>query len=279
MKSNKPRPPAAPRRAASSPPARRPSPGAGHRAAPSAGPAPKPQTARPQEPLSDDELQELQALLDAIPAPLESLDVSMLDGYLMGVLLQPKAVTFADWAPFVLDADGRPAPKSFDGERLFDLIRRRHRELNHAIVERQWFDPWVFELDEEAEPSEVVYAWVAGFALATEVFPELMREDAASLLEPLAQLYMHLDPDDLEDADELLEEIETLEPSETVAEAVECLVRSSLLLADITRPLRSTEPARPARPGASRPGGARSHGPAGGKAGPRGPKTPPRERH
>ena len=41
---------------------------------------------------SPDELDidRLQALLDAVPAPLEPLDVSMLDGYLCGVLVQPK---------------------------------------------------------------------------------------------------------------------------------------------------------------------------------------------
>lgn len=201
-------------------------------------------------------MERLQDLLDAVPAPLEPLDISMLDGYLVGVLLQPRPVPFADWAPFVLDADGRQPPRSFDGEALFALVRRRYRELNTAIAERQWFDPWVFELDEDAEPSEVVYAWVAGFALASEHFPELMQEEAAELLEPLAQLYMHLDPDDLEDADELIEEIESLEPPGDVAEAVECLVRASLLLADVTRPLKSTQPA--GRPGASRrpgPGG------------------------
>ena len=215
------------------------------------------------QPLSEQDMERLQDLLDAVPAPLEPLDISMLDGYLVGVLLQPQPVPFVDWAPCVLDPDGRQPPRGFDGEELFALVRRRHRELNAAIAERQWFDPWVFELDEDAEPSEVVYAWVAGFALATELFPALMQEDARELLEPLAQLYMHLDPDDLEDADELLEEIESLEPPTDVAEAVECLVRASLLLADVTRPLKSTQPARrPAGPRRASPGG------QGGRGGP-----------
>jgi len=193
---------------------------------------------------------QLQDLLDALPAPLEPLDVSMLDGFLTGVLLQPKAVPFADWSRFVLDSDGREAPKGLDTGPLFELVLRRHRELNLAIIDRQWFDPWVFELDEDASPSEVVIPWVVGFSLATEIFPALTRLDAADLLEPLASLYLHLDPDDLEDADDLLEEIETLEPPENVAEAVESLVRSTLLLADVSRPLASTAPvkAAPRRP-------------------------------
>ena len=47
------------------------------------------QARRPAEPLSDAELEQLRGLLDALPQPLEPLDVSMLDGYLVGVLLQP----------------------------------------------------------------------------------------------------------------------------------------------------------------------------------------------
>ncbi|WP_083748806.1 YecA family protein [Pelomonas sp. KK5] len=197
----------------------------------------------PLQPLDDDEVEQLQALLDEVPKPLEALDVSMLDGYLCGVLLQPKPVQSFRWTRHVLDAEeGRNPPDSYDNRPLLALVKRRYAELNQAIAERQWFDPLVFELDEDAEPSEVVLPWVAGFALATELFPELMKEDAADLLEPLASLFMHLDPDDLEDADDLLEEIETLEPPADVAEAVESLVRSTLLLADITRPLKSTEP-------------------------------------
>jgi len=230
---------------AAKPPARKPNP-APRPARPTASAQPVPQARKPAEPLSDAELEQLQALLDKVPAPLEPLDVSMLDGYLIGVLLQPKPIAMSDWAPHVLDSEGRKPPPSYNGEQLFELIRRRHRELNLAIVDRQWFDPWVFELEDEADPSEVVFPWVAGFSLATELFPELMRLDAAQLLEPLAAIYMHLDPDDLEDADELLEEIETLEPPADLEEAVESLVSATLLLADVSRP-------QPAQPSPKRP--------------------------
>ena len=63
-----------------------------------------------------------------------------------------------------------------------------------------------------------------------------MGLQAADLLEPLATIYMHLDADDLEDADALLAEIETLEPPVDLSEAVEGLVRSCMQLADISRP-------------------------------------------
>jgi uncharacterized protein len=198
--------------------------------------------------LNEREIDELQALLDGVPAPLEPLDVSMLDGYLCGVLVQPVRVPPSRWLPHITDADGRPLPARFDATRLHELAQRRHAELDDAISRRQWFDPWVFELDseEEDEPTspEAVYPWVAGFATAMECFGELMQRDAQALTEPLALLYRHLDPDDLEDADELLAEIDTLEPPEDLTTAVEELVRATLLLADVGRPLPAAKSPR-----------------------------------
>ncbi|MBC7731180.1 MAG: UPF0149 family protein [Bacteriovorax sp.] len=249
-------------------------------------PPPRPERRVATQPLTPRELDELQALLDTVPAPLEALDVSMLDGFLCGVLLQPQVVPPMRWLPHITDADGRALPARFDASRLQSLARRRHAELDDAITRRQWFDPWVFELaddagdepgdetasrgkafedvvhpedDEEGEavgstPSgtDAVYPWVAGFATALELFPGLMALDADALTEPLALLYRHLDAEDLEDADELLAEIETLEPPADLSEAAEELVRATLLLADVSRPVVAQRSAGPVRRGPPR---------------------------
>lgn len=206
---------------------------------------------RTAETLDEDDIDALQQQLDRVPAPLEALDASMLDGFLCGVLVQPTTIVESRWLPHVTDVDGRALPSGFDASRLHALVRRRHAELADAIARRQWFDPWVFELDgepdseldDDGDAPTAVYPWVAGFATAMELFPALMRAaDAQQLTGPLALLYRHLDADDLEDADDLLEEIESLEPPASLAEAVEELVRATLLLADIARPaaVRST---------------------------------------
>ena len=205
------------------------------------------------ESLNEADLERLQALLDALPAPLEPLDVSMVDGYLCGVLLQPEPVPLAQWLPPLLDTEGRPTPTRVNDD-LLALLRRRHKELNVAIAGRQWFDPWVFELDDADDPSDTVLPWVAGFAHALEVHPALMRLPEEPLLEPLAALYLHLDPDDLEDADALLEEIDSLEPPADLEAAVEGIVSAVLMMADVSRPLRPAQTgAGRAAPGRSRP--------------------------
>ncbi|MBI5255016.1 MAG: YecA family protein [Burkholderiales bacterium] len=203
-------------------------------APPHAHPAPRP--------LSEAELEHLQSLLDQLPPGHEALDVVMLDGYLCGVLLQPRPVPQAQWLKHVVDIDGRPAPAGYPLDALHALVLRRHAELNRAIERREWFDPWVYQLDAAASPSETVLPWVAGFATAMDLFPALMARHESALLEPLATLYRHFDPEDLEDADELLAEIETLELPESLPEAVEDLVRIVLLMADVSRPRVAAPP-------------------------------------
>ena len=129
-----------------------------------------PPAAAAQQALTERDLEALQAALDRVPAPLEPLDVSALDGFLCGVLLQPQRVGEAAWMPHVTDADGRPLPAGFDARPLQALARRRHAELDAAIQSRQWFDPWVFELDgDDASPSEAVEDLVKATLLLADV--------------------------------------------------------------------------------------------------------------
>ncbi len=199
--------------------------------------------------LSDRDLARLQSMLDRVPAPLEPLDASALDGYLCGVLLQPEALPAERWLRYVTDVDGRALPAGFDASPLLALVRRRHAELDAAIERRRWFDPWVFELEDEPSSGheagvahEAVYPWVAGFATAMTLFPGLMDLDAPALAEPLALILRHLDAQDLEDADALIAVAETLEQPADLTQAVEELVRATLLIADVSRPQRAAHP-------------------------------------
>ena len=199
-------------------------------------------------PPEDSDLAALAALLDTLPPEFEPLDVVMIDGYLCGVLLQPHPVPEARWLPPVADLEGRAPPAGFDLPRLRALLLRRHAELERAITRREWFDPWVYELDDSAGPSETVMPWVAGFVTALDLFPALRERFGDRLREPLAGIYRHLDPEHLEDADTLLELIDALEPPAELAEAVEELVRGVLLIADVSRPRKPTARASPPRP-------------------------------
>lgn len=235
-------------------------------------PSKRPRSATPapqQAALTPDEIAALDELLQRVPQPLQPLELSAVDGYLVGVLLQPRRVPPALWLRWVTDEEGRPLPARWSGAAALEtLLRRRHAELDRLIGARQWFDPWVVQPeppmpvpgakaktsaggvppveagDEEIEAESrlvqaAVQPWVLGFATACSIFPDLTEGRWAQepeLIEALAQIYQHLEAEDLEDAQALMLEIESLEPPSTMEEGVESLVRGSLLLADISRP-------------------------------------------
>ena len=193
--------------------------------------------------LSDTEIghldEMLAGLVTAAPEGGPPLEVSSLDGYLCGVLLQPEPVAEHDWLRLLADEPALPPT-------LLALVRQRHAFLAQAIERRLWFDPWIFEFDAPAaEARDVVLPWVTGFSLATERFPALTRLDEGELAEPLALLYRHFDTADLEgleDEPALAAALAETEPAADLAEAVEDLVRAVLLLADISRPARAAAP-------------------------------------
>ena len=186
----------------------------------------------------------LQELLDALPAPAEPLDVVMLDGYLCALLLRERAPAPETWLAFVLDVEGRDLVATERSAVLRRAILQRHNSLDRAISHRQWFDPWIYELEGGIDPAETVAPWAAGFAMAVERFPLPLGPGSTEADEALALIYQFLDESDWPGAAALNAQIELLEPPSTLEQAVEDLVRATLLLADSTGPA--------ARPGSRR---------------------------
>lgn len=214
-------------------------------------------------------IERLGSLLAALPAPLEPLTPGALDGYLCGVLLQPKPVPAAAWLPHVFDTDGRAPPRGTPAatlQAIEAIARQRHATLEQAIGRRDWFDPWILE-DESAghdDPegtdvpvAEAVRPWLIGLATALELHPALLaalHAGRTALVEPLALIYLHFGADELDEIEpELQEAIDAIEPPADLAEAVQELVRAVMLMADETRPLARGGAERQPPPGAPKP--------------------------
>ncbi|WAC73987.1 UPF0149 family protein [Roseateles sp. SL47] len=104
--------------------------------------------------LSDAEFNELDDLLAQTPAPLQALDTSMLDGYLCGVLVQPRLIPIEEWLPPIFDFEGQTLPDTVDPAwlaRVRSLVERRYASLNQSMLEQGWFYPVVLDLEAEAE--------------------------------------------------------------------------------------------------------------------------------
>jgi uncharacterized protein len=217
--------------------------------------------------LTDAEFAELDELLAATPAPLEALDVVMLDGFLCGVLVQPVLLDAAQWLPFVFDADGQALPDTADIAwlaRTHSLIMQRHAALNRAMAQDGWFDPLILELDDEAPlkseatdtqaqhqgddtaaqalrdlppVSQALMPWVTGLLLANEQFTALsdMPDDAVHVA--LARLYRHL-PAQTEEECSLVATLDREHPLTTLDAAIEELVVTVADLWDLTQDSR-----------------------------------------
>ena len=88
----------------------------------------------------------LQDLLDAVPPPLEPLDLARSTASSAACSSSRAPRSSARWLPFVTASTARLAAR-LDPAPLHALVLRRHAELEAAISARRWFDPWVFELD------------------------------------------------------------------------------------------------------------------------------------
>jgi uncharacterized protein len=162
--------------------------------------------------LTDDEIVELEQLLAQTPQPLKPLGAVALDGYLCGVLVQPRLVPADEWLPPVFDIEeGRALPDDVDPvwrARIVQLTERRLKALNESIADEGWFDP-VLPEDEDVEASEYdplsqlppssrpLVGWVGGFSYAISVFPL----DDADVPEDewgpeLDKVFRHLPPQD-----------------------------------------------------------------------------------
>ena len=208
--------------------------------------------------LNGAELAELDALLAAIPEPLEPLDVVMLDGFLCGVVVQPVLADVDAWLPYVFDAGGHrwgeaePAPEQL---RARALVLRRHAALNRALAEHGSFEPFLLESvaddGDSAEPSgagsvgETLQPWLVGFEQAVHVLPALLELDDPQVSSALARLFRFLpaDPDD--------EGTPPVAPGSTLSldAAVDEVVATVAELYELTLPLRyKVEPVRHAGP-------------------------------
>ena len=199
--------------------------------------------------LTDDELDQLADLLDATPTPNEPLDALMLDGYLVGVLVQPRVVPIDEWLPPVFDLEGRALPSTVDAAwlaRVRTLIERRRDALNAAISEDGWFDPLVADIDRlppaseyetQSPVSRALLPWAAGFHWAQECFPDLGDTDDDAVGLALARIYRHL-PAETDDEREILATLERDQPLADLDAGIEDLVNASVDLWDLTSKAR-----------------------------------------
>lgn len=185
--------------------------------------------------LTDAEIHEIDELLALVPAPYETVDAVILDGYLCGILVQPVMLTPEEWLAPIFGTEGVPEPgipgwTEQQHNRLLTLIQRRYDELLRGILENGWFDPLVPQLeDDDGKPlqgkdaMEGLGYWVAGFEWALANFTHLEEAGLSGVPDLLDSLWRHL-PEQDDTQKEMTKALDQEHPLKNLDEGIEALV-------------------------------------------------------
>ncbi|MFG6446828.1 UPF0149 family protein [Roseateles sp. BYS180W] len=145
-------------------------------------------------PLSEAELQELDAILAALPDG--AMNIEAMDGYLCALLLSPQALAGragADWIPAVWGG-GDPFPSGKQRKRVVLLVLRHVHSLAVQLTQRaQEWEPIFSVAQEEALQLVDAEDWCIGFMLGVDLdgdawVPLFERTKTAAALAPIALL-------------------------------------------------------------------------------------------
>ncbi|MGE5468961.1 MAG: UPF0149 family protein [Ignavibacteria bacterium] len=146
------------------------------------------------QPLSDEELDELDRFLSSDAMPEESMDVSMLDGFLTALIVGPNTLLPSVWLPEVWGAtSGQPVQweSPQQEKRIVGLVMRHMSDIVWQLKEApDHYEPLLFENDREDEPSPIIDEWCTGFIRGATLdgdawAPLFESEDHSGLLFPM----------------------------------------------------------------------------------------------
>ncbi|WP_227509549.1 UPF0149 family protein, partial [Ferrovum myxofaciens] len=148
------------------------------------------------QPLTDDEINELDDFLLSDKSPGSCMDISTFDGFLAAVVLNPDVILPSHWLPWVWDMDNGEESPEFDtldeASRISNLIMRHYNTVATTIDEDR-FGPLLFVLP-QPDNSEFYDAegWCEGFMLGAAVFLEpwwrSIMKDRTELVAPMVLL-------------------------------------------------------------------------------------------
>jgi uncharacterized protein len=114
-------------------------------------------------PLTDEELDELEDFLLSPAAGEDAMDVSMLDGFLTALAIGPENLPPSRWLPVVWGADIAWQSEA-QMERMTSLVLRHANDiLFYLRDEPDTFEPLLYEREQDGREVQVIDEWCTGF--------------------------------------------------------------------------------------------------------------------
>lgn len=120
---------------------------------------------------TDQDLDRLDALLNALPAENLPMTLSELDGYVVGILACPELIPPSEWISHVWgETDQADFPNQKTAEATINAVMAHYNAVAGAMVRSPWIEP-IYEVDPNSE--EVLWEpWIDGFTRAMGLRPD-----------------------------------------------------------------------------------------------------------
>ena len=188
-------------------------------------------------PLNEQEFVELEELLASIPETHNPMEADEADGFLTGLLLNPKEVPPDSWMPFILDAGGKAVTELSpeDLYRLQSLLYRRYLDLNDQLKARSPVDPIILEEAEEDDPSGELGPFASGFLASMQLFPGLSSIEDKAVSGAVLGILRHLPASAQGDLAGMIAKANETSPLKSPQDAFEDMTACIAEIAEVTR--------------------------------------------
>ena len=158
------------------------------------------------EPLSDEEFEELDEFLLSERCPEDAMTMDSLHGFLTAIVIAPEQVAMSEWLPHVwgTEAGGVPKYKSKnEQQRIAELLLRFMREIAMTFeVAPKEFEPLFCEHEWNGKMLIDGEGWAMGFWEGINLRPSAWEPIWSSELAPLMQPFYLLGAEELDEDEE-----------------------------------------------------------------------------
>lgn len=155
------------------------------------------------EPLSEEEFDELDTFLLSDRCPEDAMTMDSLHGFLTALVIGPEQVGMAEWLPHVWGSEGGGLPKfrsKQEEERIAELILRFWREIAMTFeVAPKDYEPLFCEHEWEGKRLIDAEGWAMGFWAGINLRPSAWEPIWSSGQAALMQPFYLLGADELDD--------------------------------------------------------------------------------
>ncbi len=144
------------------------------------------------EPITDDEVQELESFLFGDNVPEECMTLSEIDGFLTALAAGPELVPPSEWLPVIWQGDGPMFESPEQLERVLALILALNARIVATLSKGEIAPMFNIEVDEDDNELMTPDGWCWGFmegvALRESAWKPMLDSEDSELIDPIAMI-------------------------------------------------------------------------------------------